>query len=149
MSIWTTGNPIPNHHTNKTPPVSTNSNLGTFRCPSTKCKICNYLTESSHFKSTQTGKTFKINHRFNCKSRNIIYLVTCKLYTLKYVGETGCTQAERVNRHTSCIQLRQNTRISLHFNSLNNNIRHFTIMAIEQNAYSDKEHITRLARERY
>ena len=32
-------------------------------------------------------KTYKINHKFDCSDKYLIYLLTCKKYVIKYVGK--------------------------------------------------------------
>ena len=44
---------------------------------------CQVLEENTVFRSTQTGKRFKIRQDIDCKSDNIIYLVTCKRCNFK------------------------------------------------------------------
>ena len=39
---------------------------------------CQVLEENIEFKSAQTGERYKIRQDIDCKSDNIIYLVTCK-----------------------------------------------------------------------
>ena len=36
------------------------------------------LQEGAHFRSNVTGVKFRIKQEINCRSKNIIYLVTCK-----------------------------------------------------------------------
>ena len=44
-----------------------------------KCDLCrNYFKESNCFTSTSTGRKYPITQILNCKSKNVIYLVTCK-----------------------------------------------------------------------
>ena len=35
------------------------------------------LIETDIFTSTATGESFKINHKFNCDDKCLIYLLTC------------------------------------------------------------------------
>ena len=34
-----------------------------------------------------TQKTYKINHKYDCNDKYLIYLLTCKKYMIKYVGK--------------------------------------------------------------
>ena len=44
-----------------------------------RCVYCQLLskTEADHFKSVQTGQSFKIRQSINCQSKDIIYLINC------------------------------------------------------------------------
>ena len=40
------------------------------------------------FTSTVTKKTYKINHKFDCSDKCLIYLLTCKKCLIQCVGKT-------------------------------------------------------------
>ena len=40
------------------------------------------------FKSSACGRTFRINHHFNCDSLGVVYLITCMKCDKQYVGST-------------------------------------------------------------
>ena len=40
--------------------------------------LCPRLKEGDKFKSTYTGMTYNVRHNFTCKSKYVIYLITCK-----------------------------------------------------------------------
>ena len=71
----------------KVPPLVTRK--GTFKCGWKMCQVCNNLIETAEFRSSQTGKVYKINYELNCNSKGIIYLMTCKVCTEQLMGE--CT----------------------------------------------------------
>lgn len=101
-------------------------------CKNKKCTACNYIVNNSEFCSTITNKIYQIKSNLNCKSTNIIYLITCDHCKLQYVGQTSRTLADRINNHLSCIRTKKNTTISLHFNLPDHNYKHhFKIIAIE------------------
>ena len=105
---------------------------GSHRCTNIQCKACNYITESNIIRSTQNNRTFNITDNITCKTHNIIYLITCKKCSKQYVGETGRSFAHRINQHISCIRLRRDTPIGLHFNIADHSIKHFSIMGINK-----------------
>lgn len=50
---------------------------GCSKCKS-KCGLCqNYLKKTNCFTSTSTGRKYPITQTVGCKSKNVIYLVTC------------------------------------------------------------------------
>ena len=99
------------------------------------------------FKSTTYNRTFKILNNVNCNSSNLIYLITCSLCDIQYVGETGDTLRNRMNRHRSNIRLNQNTAVAIHFNSEKHSLRHLSVIPIELIHHDGK--IQRLNREYY
>ena len=62
--------------------------VGSFKCNSKRCQTCLNVNETGTFTSTTTGKTYKINHQFNCYSKCLVYLVTCKVCLKQYVEQT-------------------------------------------------------------
>ena len=49
-----------------------NRPLGSFKCNKLCCEICVNVIETDTFTSTVTGKTYKINHHFNCDEKCLI-----------------------------------------------------------------------------
>lgn len=115
-------------------------NSGCFKCPSIRCKSCNFLIDTRYFVSHITGKKFLIRQHINCKSKNVIYLIDCKKCHMQYVGETGRFLGERICDHLSCIRLNKTTPVSIHFNSKLHNINDFNITGIEMFNNSDSSH---------
>jgi tripartite motif-containing protein 2/3 len=68
----------------------------------------------------------------DCKSRNIIYLITCKKCHIQYVGETGNPLHTRMNAHRYNILNKKPTAIGIHFNSPQHSIAHLSVMPIEK-----------------
>ena len=66
-----------------------------------KCKDNNMLMPLNNFKSQFSKKSYTIltDRNLDCKSSNIIYLVTCKLCRMQYVGETVREFGIRMREH--------------------------------------------------
>ena len=62
--------------------------VGSFKCNGKRCQTCLNVKETDTFTSTTTGETYKINHQFNCNSKCLVYLLTCKVCLKQYVGQT-------------------------------------------------------------
>ena len=73
------------------------------KCNSKKCKICDSIVVGETFYSTVRRRTFHINHLFDCNSKGVIYLVTCKKCSKQYVGNTVTSFRLRFNNHKSSI----------------------------------------------
>ena len=68
-------------------------------CRFINCKSCHVLTTSNTLKSHSTGIIYPIKQKMNCKSENVIYVLTCKHCQLQYVGQTSKMIQERITRH--------------------------------------------------
>ena len=123
---------VGNNVLRKTHTVTSTGRPGSVRCPNTRCRACTYIVESKSFSSSYNKRTYKLHSRFTCASRNIVYLVTCSRCYKQYVGETGRSLRDRVTDHVSCINLKKQTPIGLHFNQAGHSLKDFTILAIEQ-----------------
>ena len=53
--------------------------VGSFKFGARRCQVCLNVTETEMFTSTSTNQTYKINHKFNCNERSLIYLLMCKI----------------------------------------------------------------------
>ena len=62
--------------------------ISSSKCNSPRCLTCNGIKECDTFTSNVTKETFKINHYFNCNSKCLIYLFSCKVSGKQYVGLT-------------------------------------------------------------
>ena len=62
--------------------------VGSEKCNGKRCLVCLNVAETDTFKLFQTKKQYKINHNLNCNDKRLIYLLSCKIYGLQYVGST-------------------------------------------------------------
>jgi len=91
---------------------------GTYPCLRQGCRTCPFLITGDSFKSSTTGLAFKIRHRFDCRSQDLVYLITCARCHVQYVGETGNSLSQRFAGHRSNCKNFQKypTPVSCHFN---------------------------------
>ena len=75
--------------------------VGMFKCGKRKCKICDNVVTGDKFKSYLEGRSFHINHRFDCDSEGVVYLISCTSYGLQYVRNTITSFGLRFNNHKS------------------------------------------------
>ena len=50
--------------------------------------VCLNVSETDVFQSFQTKEQYKINHQLNCNDEFLIYLLSCKVCGLQYIGST-------------------------------------------------------------
>ena len=62
--------------------------MGSFKCNKPRREVCINVIETDTVTSTVTGEKFKIDHKFNCDDRCLIYLLTCNQCRKQYVGQT-------------------------------------------------------------
>ena len=58
------------------------------KCKSTRCLLWLNVSEMDLFQLYQTKKQYKINHELNYNDKYLIYLLSCKVYGLQYVGSS-------------------------------------------------------------
>ena len=73
---------------------------GTQKCSS----AITLLRRICFFFNKVTGTSYSINHRLDVNSRNVVYLVSCKVCGLQYVGSTTTKFRLRFNNHKSRLQ---------------------------------------------
>jgi len=100
-------------------------------CEGNKCLTCDIITDCTIFKSTAYNKTFNIKANCNCSTNDIIYLITCQLCNIQYVGESGQNLRDRMNNHKSTIRTNKKTPIAIHFNSPHHTMDHLSVTIIE------------------
>ena len=61
---------------------------GSCKCHGKRSAMCLNLNETSTFTSSVTHETCKINHKFDCNSKCLIYSLTSKQCSQQYVGQT-------------------------------------------------------------
>ena len=66
------------------------------------CKVGNFLLTTDNFRSQHNGKTFNIRvGPLHCKTRMVIYLLTCKTCSIQYVGKSYPPFRARFNNYTT------------------------------------------------
>ena len=127
---------------------------GTMCCQARRCKTCPLINTDVAFRSSYTNRTYKLSgmYNLNCKTSNIIYLITCRKCGFQYVGETGCALRERMNGHRGSIFGKKNTFLAQHFKEELHGYDNMSVQIIEKlDGSSDgKENkAARLKREKY
>ena len=84
---------------------------GTVKCGDRRCQVCKHLKIGDSFTSKRTGKQYSINSDLNCNSTNVVYLLSCKVCGVQYVGSTTTRFRLRFNNHKS--RIRAHSRLSL------------------------------------
>ena len=108
------------------------------------------LMTPTQIAKSSSGASVKLKRQTNCKSANVIYLITCIQCGKQYVGETKRALNERMNGHRSDWTKRrfQRSPVTEHFHLQNHDFNsHVSLCCIDHDAqWSDD---TRKARESY
>ena len=90
---------VPPTNDSSIPPIQ----HGMFRCTS-RCVTCQeHILESDTFKSHTTGAHHKIRGYVTCTTSNIIYLISCRICGIQYIGETKNSLKKRFYGHRSTL----------------------------------------------
>ena len=99
---------------------------GSNSCREPRCKIkCssnNMLMPLNNFKGSYNQGSFPLltDENLNCKSVNVVYLITCKVCSMQYVGETSREFGVRMREHWDKIRHGDKSQlIYAHFQSDN------------------------------
>lgn len=75
--------------------------IGSRKCKRGRCQVCYNINETTTFTSSVSGQEFKINHRLDCSDKCLVYLLSCKVCKLQYVGVTTDAFRKRWNNYKS------------------------------------------------
>lgn len=67
-------------------------------CNDSRCGMCHIIQTGSCI-TLKNGKIMKPNSNLNCKSKNLIYCITCSTCEESYIGQTGNSICERIRIH--------------------------------------------------
>ena len=62
--------------------------VGSAKCNGKRYQVCLNINKTDTFESFQTKQKYKINYYLNCNGKCLIYLLSCKVCGLQYVGST-------------------------------------------------------------
>ena len=58
-------------------------------CEGPRCKICKHTVPTRNFTSSTTKRTYEIRpENLNCRSKNVVYLISCKTCHKQYTGSS-------------------------------------------------------------
>ena len=102
-------------------------------CGSRRCKTCQLIKRTNTFTSNTTGRRYIIRNQFTCKTKNIIYMISCDRCNMQYVGETENALHIRMNGHRSDITTKKLDKpVAAHFNQPNHSYEDLRVIGIEK-----------------
>ena len=119
----------------KMPPTrktSSRKKVGFKNC-GTMCALCPFASTSDQHTNTKTGQSWKIHSVLNCKSKNVVYKISCIKCQFVYIGETQRRLQDRAAEHRGYVRRKVLQHpVGEHFNSRGHNIADMRFVAIEQ-----------------
>ncbi|PIK36940.1 hypothetical protein BSL78_26226 [Apostichopus japonicus] len=134
------------------PPLTSNPTPiqhGTFKCDRTsRCIVCSHhIVESNSITSHSMQLTHKTKGHITCTTTNVIYLISCRVCGIQYVGETKTTLKKRFYGHRSTVNtMKTETPVGEHFNLPNHTINDMSLQGIE--SLGSRPDLVRISRER-
>jgi hypothetical protein len=100
-------------------------------CLKPRCKTCDRITTKLAV-TNNNNESFPITSSFNCQSYNLVYLMTCNICNINYVGETSNTLNQRCRGHESTIRTNKEHPVADHYNTNNHTPESYSITAIDR-----------------
>jgi hypothetical protein len=95
------------------------------------CMNCQYMERTSSILVTRTNKTYELHGTYDCTTSNVVYVITCKLCKVQYVGETQNKLLTRMAQHRFTINHDDQYKpVACHFNSPGHSLRHMSVAII-------------------
>ena len=111
-------------------PPTLNSNTP---CNSRQCKCCKEIETCNIFKSNNTGRQYNIKAAITCKSKSLVYLISCRKCGLQYIGETENPLHIRMNGHRSDIRTKKLDKpVAVHFCQPDHSAEDLEVRGIEK-----------------
>ena len=97
-------------------------------CWQPRCLTCSHMNTSQVI-SSKEKPSYPIRGNFNCKSNEIIYVMTCNI---QYVGETSNSMNCRCRGHESSIRTHKDHPVAIHYRSYNHTIDYYCITIVDK-----------------
>ena len=111
------------------------------------CQTCWHCKKATFHCNTRTGQKWRINHKIDCNTTNVIYKLTCKHKNCKhfvYIGETKRRLKDRFREHRGSIRNKLDSAIGNHFNLPGHSIADLVVEGIEKVISKDPKRIEEL-----
>ena len=100
-------------------------------CLQPRSLTCKHMNTSQVI-SSKEKHSYPIRGNFNWKSNEIIYVMTCNICSIQYVGETSNSMNCRCRGHESSIRTNKDHPVAIHYRSYNHTIDDYSITIVDQ-----------------
>ena len=105
--------------------------LGMKKC--LNCPICPFVHPGHSVKSTANNFTVDINTAVNCKTKNMIYCISCRRCSEQYIGESDRSLQERFSEHRGYVtKNHQHKATGYHFNQKGHSVSDMSVSILEK-----------------
>ena len=101
------------------------------KCKKDNCSLCPWINNCRTFYSTYTRRRYKKNYIGDCRTSNIIYLITCLKCGQQYVGKSKRQFRERLGENLRFVRNKSAEPTGKHFNQAGHNIHDMSFEIIE------------------
>ena len=107
------------------------------KCNLGRCKTCPFVRECNYFHSNVTNvkhkPVLKSCKSLSCVTDNVIYLISCKLCNVQYIGETlNCIQKRFTGHRSNINSGKSHQMVHHHFHQENHALSNCEIIPIEK-----------------
>ena len=106
-------------------------------CFKTHCRTCQHINTNIAVTNKQ-NTSYPIRGNFTCQSHDIIYIMTCEICDIQYVGETSNTLNTRCRGHESAIRNEKDHPVAQHYNSYNHSLYDYNIITVDKEPNKNK-----------
>ena len=100
-------------------------------CWQPRCLTCTHMNTSQVI-SSKEKHSYPIRGNFNCKSNEIIYVMTSNICNIQYVGETSNSMNCRCRGHESTIRTNKDHPVVIHYRSYSHTIDDYSITIVDK-----------------
>ena len=76
--------------------------VGSCKCKSKRWEVCKNILETDTFTCSNDQTTYKINHKFDCNEKCLVYLLTCNRCLKQYGGQIVHMFRSQLEEKTLC-----------------------------------------------
>jgi len=110
--------------------INTNNLFFSSPCQHSLCLCCKNIANNNYIYNHYTKTNINLTEPLNCKSKNVLYIISCRICNMQYIGITDRQLNERFTNHRSTIKNKKSTAIAIHFNLPKHNLKSLIITPI-------------------
>ena len=111
---------------------------GLSKCFKPYCAMCPFINTCPLVKASNSSEILQMKSSYNCFTKSVIYVITCKKCQAQYVGQTGRHLKERIAEHIQNIKSKTKTPVGQHFNKQGHSLQQLSVQVIEEEKTQSK-----------
>ena len=106
-------------------------------CWQPRCLTCTHMNVSQVI-CNKDSHSYPIRGNFHCTSSDIIYVMTCDVCDIQYVGETSNSMSSRCRGHESSIRAEKDHPVAIHYRSYNHTIDEYSNTVVDKESNKNR-----------